>query len=262
MWVELRDHASTAEERACVAAATRQTDRVWIALHSGKLGRPATGVPPRSAAWYRLALSQYEVLRTTGAYRHLAQVRTWACAAAEPVIAAWLNGPTDDGTVAERLGVEDQVHLINDDTQIAYLSTLLNAAQDAAVFGVPGHRVELVRTATDPEHGPAVRVLVDTPSGPAMASEPLQLAVLIDPAAAGVEAATAALRRVADITTNLFTAHADAVWHHPPPAPTAGDNPTIRTFPELRLGQDRPEPATATSAPPPSSPTDHEGRAR
>src|SRR5258705_8022073 len=102
-WAALRRRAHTDEERACIAAATRQTDRVWIALHGGTLGPKTPIVPSRNAAWYRVALSEFELLRESGAYGHLAQLRPLACAAVEPAIVAWLNSPaleTDDLTSA------------------------------------------------------------------------------------------------------------------------------------------------------------------
>jgi hypothetical protein len=74
----LRDDARTEDKRACLAVAERQADRVWIALHTGRLGLsvPATTVPPRSADWYRLALSAYDLVRESPAHRHLAQLLT------------------------------------------------------------------------------------------------------------------------------------------------------------------------------------------
>jgi hypothetical protein len=248
-WAEVQQRARTDEPRACVAAASRQADRIWIAMHSGRLtvSKPTATVPARNADWHRLALSGYEVLRESGAYAHLAQVRPWACAAAEPILAAWLHGPTpsqpgDEGatdapaaTVAQRLGVGDAIHLINGDTQAAHLSALLDAAQDAAVFGIPGHRVELVTANRAHPVETVVRVVVEMPSGAALASEPLELGILVDAEATGVDAATAALRRVADVATDLFGDYARAVWQAPPPMPTVdlAASPAGRAFPEL-----------------------------
>src|SRR5688572_12534185 len=79
-WTTVRNTAHTDEERACLAAASRQADRIWIALHSGQLGPATDPVPPRDHGWYRLALSTYELLTASAAYRHLAQHRPWACA--------------------------------------------------------------------------------------------------------------------------------------------------------------------------------------
>jgi hypothetical protein len=267
-WKDLRQRAHTDEERACVAAASRQADRVWIALHTGRLrvGNAAAFVPPRNAEWHRLALSAYEVLRESTAYGHLAQLRPWACAAVEPIIAAWLRGPAavqsgsggNSGagqvTVAQHLGVGDAVDLINADTQVAHLSTLLNAAQEAAVFGVPRHRVELVTTTEAHDASPVVRVVVDTPDGLAFASEPLELEVLVDPEATGVGAATAALRRVADVATGLFDSHARMMWQSPPSMPTLDQSahPTGRAFPELNLHEQAAHPMPPTPAPEPS----------
>ena len=264
-WADVQQQAHTDEERACIAAATRQADRAWIALHTKRLdvGEATATVTRRDVDWHRLALSAYEVLRSSGAYGHLAQIRPWACAAAEPVLAAWLRSPAphqpdaDDSdhpvTVAQRLGVGDAVHLINGDTQVAHLSTLLNAAQDAAVFGVPRHRVELVTAAAAHDAHTVVRVVVDTPTGVALASEPLELEVLVEPEATGVDAATAALRRVADVATSLFASHARAVWQAPPPMPTLDRavTPTGRAFPELRLHQRAAPPVPPTPAPGP-----------
>jgi hypothetical protein len=265
-WAALRKHAHTDEERACIAAATRQADRVWIALHGGTLGPKTPSVPARNAAWHRVALSEFELLRESGAYGHLAQLRPLVCAAVEAAIAAWLNSPASDTadpasdsvraekTVADRYGVGDAVNRINGDTQLSHLSTLLNAAQDAGVFGVPRHRVELVAAAGHRVAGTVARVVVDTPSGLALASEPLEMGVLIDGDATGVDGATAALRRVAEIATSLFATHARAVWEAPPPIPTLdrANTPVGRAFPELAVHRRAAQPVAPVPAPGPA----------
>jgi hypothetical protein len=265
-WAALRQRAHTDEERACIAAATRQADRVWISLHGGTLGPKTPSVPLRNAAWHRLALSQFELLRESGAYGHLAQLRPFVCAAVEPVIAAWLNSPASDvteptsdspgapETIADHYHVGDAVNRINGDTQLSHLSTLLNAAQDAGVFGVPRHRVELVAAAGHRVAGTVARVVVDTPSGLALASEPLELGALIHGDATGVDGATAALRRVAAIATSLFAAHARAVWESPPPIPAVdrGSTPIGRAFPELALHRRAAPPVAPIPAPGPA----------
>jgi hypothetical protein len=265
-WAALRQRAHTDEERACIAAATRQADRVWIALHGGTLGPKTPSVPSRNAAWHRVALSEFELLRESGAYGHLAQLRPFACAAVEPAIAAWLNSPasdtddrTSDGacageTVADRYGVGDAVNRINGDTQLSHLSTLLSAAQDTGVLGVPRHRVELVAAAGHRVAGTVARVVVDTPGGLALASEPLELGVLIDADATGVDGATVALRRVAAIATSLFAAHARAVWESPPPIPTVdrANTPVGRAFPELAPHRRAAPPVSPIPAPGPA----------
>jgi hypothetical protein len=228
-WEHLRQSARAAEEHACLTAAAAHADRAWILLHDSTLGPAATPIPPRGKPWQRLAVAFYDVLRTSGAYAHLANHRPWACAAAQPVLSAWLasTDPTVDGgvTVAQRLGVGDGFSDINTDTQLAYLSTLVEAAQDAAVFGVPAHRVSLAAT-TDA----LTRIVVDPPHGPALATAPLPLLDLLPANESGVDGATAALRRVADAVTDLFRQQAHTVWTSPPPNPHAQ-----RAFPELHL---------------------------
>jgi hypothetical protein len=274
-WATLRDTVATDEQRACMAAASRQADRTWIALHDGQLGPATIPVPPRNAAWHRLALSAYEVLIGSAAYRHLARHRPWVCAAAEPVITAWLNRPATQTpvpaseqaadpvpvTMAQRLGVDDAIWTINADTQLAHLSTLVNAAQDAHVFGVPGHRIGLARDVHHHDGDTVVRLVVDAPDGPALASEPLHLAVLVHPDNRGIDAATETLRRVADIVTDLFTDQARALWVVPPPPPVdnRADTATGRAFPELRLDQSTPPPQSPT--PPPGLPVPPRGPA-
>jgi hypothetical protein len=272
VWNELTRNAGTDEERACIAAATRQADRVWVALHTPRLlklaiptdgGQAGRTVPARNADWHRLALSAYEVLRVSAAYGHLAQLRPLVCAAVEPVLTQWLNSPDPASpadqsgarvNVAQRLGIGDAVHQINGDTQAAHLSTVVAAAQDAAVFGVARHRVELVTAPGTSDAGPVVRVVVDTPHGLALASQPMQLGVLVDPTARGIDAATAALRRVADVVTGLFERHSSSVWHSPPPIPTLdrATSPTARAFPKLRLDQQAAPPVSPTPSPVPS----------
>lgn len=259
-WAQVRDGARTGEQRARVAAAIRQADIAWITVYTGQIRPTRAGIPARGPVWYRLALLFHGVLADSGAYGHLAQLRTFGCAAAEPIVSAWLSSPADpvhddalDGeppTVAQRLGVDDAFTLVNGDTQAAHLSTLLDAAQDAHVFGVPDHRIELVTAIRHHDTSTVVRVVVDTPHGNAFASEPLELGVLADPDRRGVEAATAALRRIADVVSAMFADYAQAVWQAPPPMPMPdrADTPPGRAFPELRVDQ----PAEPTPPPTPS----------
>jgi hypothetical protein len=254
-WRALRDAAADEQQRACLTAAARQADRVWILLHNGELG-PATDVlPPRSLQWHRLALAFHGVLGDSDAYAHLAHTRPRACAAAEPVIAQWLNSrdPQDqaeDGTVATRLGIGDAFHRVNTDTQVAYLSTLVTAAQEAGVFGVPDHWVDIVMAAGSEG---LVRAVVDGPDGPALASATISLTELIGTTGDGIVAATAALHRIAEIITDLFSQFSQAVWHSPPPRPAPGG-----AFPELRVDRDGVAPRPTAANPE----SDRGGRAR
>jgi hypothetical protein len=256
-WAELRATAQRDDTRACLAAAERQADRVWIALHTGRLSVdvPATTVPARNADWYRLALSAYDVMHDAGAYRHLGHLQPRACAAAQPILEAWLNGPAPSHadrqgphgvpeTVAESLGVGHAVHHINAETHIAHLSTVVNAAQDAGVFGLPDHFVDLVTSPASSSTTPALRVVVDAPSGAAYASEPIELDTLLSPNRSGVEAITTALRRVADAATEALARHARAGRQAPPAEPRLDrvDGPTSRAFPELRVPAPMPQP--------------------
>jgi hypothetical protein len=263
-WAELRESARTDDERACVAAAERQADRVWIALHTGRLSVSVetTTVPARNADWYRLALSAYDVMHGSGAYRHLGQLHPRACAAAEPILAAWLNGPSPserDGpgraadTVAESLGIGHAIHHINSETQVAHLSTVVNAAQDAGMFGVPDHRVDLVTCSATSGTGTAVRVVIDGTWGAAHASKPLELDTLLSSGRTGVDAITTALRRIADVATEVFANQARHVWEAPPADPSLDrvDNPTSRAFPDLRLPPRSARLDESTAAPPP-----------
>jgi hypothetical protein len=254
-WRALRDAAADEQQHACLAAAARQADRVWILLHNGELG-PATDVlPARGHQWHRLALAFHGVLRDSGAYAHLAHTRPRACAAAEPVIAQWLNSgdpqnPAEDGTVAMRLGIGDAFHRVNADTQVAYLSTLVSAAQEAGVFGVPEHWVDVVMAAGSEG---MIRAVVDGPDGPALASSPIPLAELIGTTGDGIVAATAALHRIAETVTDLFSQFSQAVWHSPPPHPAPG-----RAFPEPRVDEDAARPQQTAA----NRDSDRGGRAR
>jgi hypothetical protein len=221
----------TDEDRAVIAAATRQTDRVWIALHNGLLGGPTPVIPPRDDGWRRMALSAVEVLRASGAYRYLATRESWACAAAPPVLTAWLNAPADSATtMAEQLGVGEAFHSINADTLIAHLSAVVHAAQAAARFGIPDHDITLT---TIPGPEPAVRVVVDSPRGVSLASPPVPLASLIDDQTHGVDRAVIALTRIADVVDRALAAYRHAVWHDPPAVPDALRASTARGFPEM-----------------------------
>ena len=94
--------------------------------------------------------------------------------------------------------------------------------------------------------------------------------MLIDPDSSGIDAATAALRRVADVVTDMFADQARTVWNVPPPMPVddRADTPTGRAFPELRLHQQAAPalspPAAAPQVPPRGAPPEsgHTGRTR
>ena len=134
-----------------------------------------------------------------------------------------------------------------------------------------GHRVDLVSAPGQFDTDTVVRVVLDPPGGPALASQPLDLAVLIDANAAGVDGATATLRRIAGIVTALFTAQAQAVWDTPPPMPVQSRDatPVGRAFPQLRLDQRAAPPSTppplhgpATNPRDAGGNTDHHGQNR
>ncbi len=255
-WRTLADADLTADERACLDAATRLADRALIVLAEEKSDRHRGPHLHRGAGWHRLALSTYQLLRESNAYGHLASQTQRTCVVHEPILRAWLTGTsiepdTRGRCIADLLRVDDAFTAVNDTTRADFLATLLRSAQDYNAFGVDGHNIGLVRAGGD-DGAERVRVVVDAPYGPALASTPLGATDLLDPDASGIDGAIAALTRIAHRVNDLFGDHAHAAWHHPPLAPQPGQPRRARPFPALdptaraALTQPPPQPTQAT----------------
>jgi hypothetical protein len=258
VWNDLRAGAHNDAERTCLAAAARQADRTWVAAAEGHIDLAAVVELRRDAGWHRLALSAYGILHDSGAYGHLANRHPFACAAAEEVIRAWLCTPTDDDMVLmDDLRFRAGLDVFEPGTG-DLLTVLIDAAQTARVFGVPAHRVEVCHAGTR-DGVESVRLVVDPPTGPALASPPQPLTGLFDPDATALDAAVTALTRTARIVSGLFREHADAVWDTPPPMPVPdrAATPAARAFPELHLGQSPPPPAEPAEPVTPPGPRRH-----
>ena len=210
----------------------------------------------RDTGWHRLALSAYGILHDSGAYGHLAQRHPLACAAPEEVIRAWLRTPAhDDLVLIDDLRFSAGVDVFEPATS-ALLTILIDAAQTARVFGVPAHRVEACHAGTR-DGVDTIRLIVDPPTGPALASPPQPLTDLFDPDTTALDEAVTALTRCARIVTGLFREHADAVWDNPPPMPDRAATPAARAFPELHLGQSPAPPGAPGEPVTPTGPHRH-----
>jgi hypothetical protein len=234
-WTALTGQAKTPQQRACLATATAVTDRLWVLVHDGSLAGAVDVIPPRDGQWCRLALSTYDHLLSASAYAQLAHARPYTCAAVDTAIDAWLRSTADAApgdapaaTVAEHLGITDSTAT----EPGRWLSTVVNAAQDARVFGVANHRIDIL-LGPGADATRTVRVLVEPPHGPVLASPPVSLADLAGPHTAGIGSAVAALTGLGPVVDELFTAQQSATWHHPPPHPDADEQRPGPGFPKL-----------------------------
>jgi hypothetical protein len=260
---------------ALVDSAIRNADNILTA---------ATGSedPTRGGPWWcQLALDTYHVLQTQGAYAHIPETPSGVCLADSAAVRTWLAAPTPGGPA--QLTVGDVLDLTADFTGEASLSTaavdrLLATAQEAGVFGVADHRIELhLRYATGNVGAalalvtrPVFGYLVDLDEppgrpaqphtrldlGPASASARVQISDLLPTGVTGTDAAVTLLTRAADLITTALApsayraaAHAlaDPVTEQPVPARARRAAP----FPPLHLAPTPSAAATTSAADPP-----------
>ena len=162
------------------------------------------------------------------------------------MLRAWLTGTSTEADthgqpITALLHVGDAFTTLNDTTTADHLATLIRAGQEYAVFGVPGDTISLTHSAEGPG---LVRIVVDPPHGPALATAPVAVTELMPTELSGVDGAVAALMAVASRVNTLLVEHARAAFTHPP-APLATD-PTARPA--------RPFPALTLTDPPPTAP--------
>ena len=234
-WQQLNSRALTPDEQACLDAAARQADRALIVLAEDQPGHDPH--LHRGAGWHRLALSTYQLLCDSHAYGHLAGQTHMTCVVHEPILRAWLTGTsiepdTQGRRIADLLHVDDAFTTVNDTTRADFLATLLRSAQEYNAFGVDGHTIGLVRESGG-DGTERLRLVVDPPHGPALASAPLGPAELLGPEPSGVDGAVAAIVVIAGRVNDLFAEHAHAAWTHPSPAPRPDLPRRARPFPAL-----------------------------
>lgn len=118
-------------------------------------------------------------------------------AASEPVqcrvdpaeIRAWLESPSTEEpglTVAEQLGVEE--FPVGSELSGGQMDELVYAGQEAGVFGIPGHRIELWHVADNDYVVDGHLITVNRPDGARVASDHLDWRVLVDSSRPGPDA--------------------------------------------------------------------------
>jgi hypothetical protein len=214
----------TPQKRAWVRTAIQQADQA-TADAAARDGGPAIG---RDGGWFRRAVEVYERLRASGQQNRPAPgppatVPAPRCAADPETIRAWLasaSAERPEETVAESLGIYEDFH-VGSDLLSGQMDGLIYAAQEAGVFGVPGHQVELWHVA-DNEHIVDGHLLtIDRPDGARLASHHLEPADLVDPHQRGIDAAVSVLDRAAAVTDRVLDrARGPATTSAAQPSPT------------------------------------------
>ena len=257
-WQDLAAAApnNSASTAACVAAATRIADQVWRHVAADPaLDTPTTRATVTGAAtWARTALTAYQHLTAGGAYTHL-DIPEPRCRADAARLRAWLAAPSDlpgftDTTVADTWNIDDDFAWDADGVG-ARMASLIEQAQRAGVYGVPGYTIDLRHVTTDdPDDDPIVehQVTLHTPSGAVLASAPMASDHLADDGLSGVDAALAVLANTSLVVDELLAAERHLVaaglnstaGHLPTP------RPPVRGFTALDLTVPTPMPDTTT----------------
>jgi hypothetical protein len=263
-----RYHPShTRQDWAQIADATRNADaRLRHATPHADAHAPTMR---GDDAWCQIACETYTRLHDAAAYGHRRPGGEPVCYADEDIIRAWLDAPWVP--VDERLPTMLHAHGLDlrfdPDRQPAAASVtmLVSQAQDAGVFGIPDHRINLWRyfgDGTFPEH--TYRVTVRPPDGPGITSSLIGADELPSPGRDPVAVIVGVLQGVADVANELLnassTGQAAAVQAHrlrsgePPPAPPVPrgvEGHTVGTrgqaFPPLGLHR---TPAASAELPP------------
>ena len=265
-WQQLYLDAPTAapSQAACVSAAFRLADTVWRQVAADpRLDATTRQAVTDQTNWARTAVAAYEHLHASGAYRHLDLPALLRCTADENRIRHWLTSPSPlPGlgmlTVAETWEINDDFRWDNDHIAVL-MDTLIEQAQHAGVFGVPGYTIHLrhvLATNDDTtDHLDSIvehQVTLTCPSGAVLASAPMATDHLADDHVSGVDAAVAVLTNTAVTVNDLLTAerliitdNQQARPQQPPPARPH------RGFAALDLHTVGTEPAAIETAPPP-----------
>lgn len=249
---------------ATVAAAA---GRGWLRPPVPPSGAPGADV---GAAWAQVALAWYDVL-TDVETRAKPDGPALRCRADAAMLREWLHRPDTpadspdvdlDGaspvsdeapTVAQGLGLDDfDLYAFG---KLARVTRLLQAAQDAGVFGVDGHRIAILHHASDRGHADEHYVLVTTPLRGTLCSPPVDTVELLSAHLSGVDAAVHVLTVIAEKVEQTLDQHSDvahALWPAARPTSTRPSNPP-RHPAEI-------PPIDATAPDPP--PRDRTGKAR
>ena len=185
-WTDLVFGDHTAQQRAWLDAAWSIADVAGREIAAARR-EPPEALPVRGSAWCRIALT---------AYHRLMADATRAAASPPPCVAdadrirAWLAGPsTDPGfeshTVAQAWGFDE---IFTDDGP-HNLTNLVDQAQQAGAFGVPGHQIVVWYLPDADPRLDGFLVTVDTPTGRRYCSDFLGYTDMLTPGLSGVDAA-------------------------------------------------------------------------
>lgn len=197
---------------ACVAAAFRLADQVWRQVAADLTLDAATRFAVTDeAAWARTALAAFGHLTDTRAYAHLDLPAPLRCWADQTRLRTWLTSPSDlpgfaHTTVAESWNIDDDFTWDADGVGTT-MATLVDQAQHAGQFGVPGYHVGLRHVTTDdPDIDPIIehQIHLTTPSGATLAAAPMAADHLADDHLSGVNAAIAVLINTAAVVNELL----------------------------------------------------------
>ncbi|MDT5027810.1 MAG: hypothetical protein QOE61_4236, partial [Micromonosporaceae bacterium] len=218
------------------------------------------------AAWCQMACDTYTMLRDAGAYWHMRPGSEPVCYADGHIIRAWLDAPwvpvgDQPQTMLHAHGLDLR---FDPDRQpeAASVTMLISQAQDAGVFGIPDHRVNLWRyfgDGTFPEH--TYSLTARPPHGPGIISSLIGADEVLSPGRDPVDAIVGVLQRVASLANGLLTARntgqATTPQAHrgrsgkPPPVPSGVEGHMVgargRAFPAL---DPHPKPAASADLPP------------
>jgi hypothetical protein len=225
-WADLVTGSHTPRQWAVIVDAIRTAD---TAEHN-RLGEP---IVRGGEDWCRLAIVALEKPPTANGTDQLPDRLNNRCLVESSLLRGWLNAPAahGDDTVADRL---DLVGWARGDRELMQLSLhrLLNASQDAGLFGMVRHRLELYRVA-DIDAGLDAHLLIARPDVGAGLATPLLIdGLLPSPGLDDIEAAIVAFHNVASAMNATLDAHeaASDVTARPRsfPSPSAGSAPTTR----------------------------------
>ncbi len=215
------------------------------------LGYDATGVPAAVNALTTIAHRTDAVLaehtRLLHAHRPAPTNRAPACAADPRRIRDWLASPsTDPGFTSETVADVWDFGTTFTTDPAHHAVNLVDQAQQAGVFGIPGHHITLLHVPGDEDiDADGYLLLVDTPGGQRLCSDWLRLDELVAPDLAGRRAAIDCLTSLASTVDAVLTVPSSAASQRPA-EPTAS-----------RVAGAFPPPGTPATAnpPPPTAPT-------
>jgi hypothetical protein len=249
-----------------IADAIRSADRV----HAAATLVVTDPAPVRGDdAWCQIAINMYTWLHSADAHRQSPDDEP-RCFADENLVRAWLDAPwvppdAEAETVAQMTGYDvqfEQGRLPDPST----ITMLVDTAQDAGVFGIPRHRINLWRFFGDGTLPPHTFILTVRPQdGPGVNSSLVGADRLLQIGGEPVTVIADLLRSVADVASEVLSSaglgNADAARsthdhdhasEPPPPVPQGvqGWPVGIRGRPFPTLTGEQPASASPSAAPP------------